>query len=215
MFEIISKIFGAFGNNSTKPAPEKEQLPDRLQQLKVVEPPPVPVQPFETRIQAAIIRAASNYSNLRETHGKNRSPEIDKINLRQKSYLGAPWCLALVQQVLDDVRAGFGCTIDLPEGVGTQYWWRSVRDKYKEMKPEPGMIGIMQSKKDPRHGHAFIVVGQMSADGWFQTFEGNTDLSGDRDGDGAFFSKRHIQSKESRGLVLLGFVDVAKAATPT
>lgn len=207
MFDFLLKIFD-FSNKSQKPAPEKETPPVPLKLVPDLPPEP----PFETKLAASIIREAAKYSNLRETHGKNRSPEIDKINLNQKSYLGAPWCLSLCQQVLDDVRAALNCKIDLPEGVGTQNWWRAVKAEYKSEKPGVGFIGIMQSRTDKTKGHAFIVT-ELNQDGSFKTFEGNTDLSGDRDGDGAFFSKRTMSG--TKGLKMIGFVDVIKAATPT
>lgn len=175
-------------------------------------PPIVPAKPEKPSFTSFLIREAIKYSNLRESHGRNRSPELDKINLRQGSYLGAPWCLALMQQVLDDVRASYGCIIHLPKGVGTQNFWSSVSDQYRTHIPRPGMIGILRHRNDKAHGHAFLVVGVMGDDGWFQTFEGNTNLAGDREGEGAFFYKRHINGSAS--MELLGFVDVEKAMTP-
>ena len=70
----------------------------------------------------------------------------------------------------------------------------------------------MRHRTDTAHGHAFLVVGEMDTHGDFQTFEGNTNLAGSRDGDGAYYNKRNINGSAS--MELLGFVDVEKAMTP-
>jgi hypothetical protein len=51
-------------------------------------------------LQAEIIRVASKYVGETESHGFNRSPFIDKINLHSKSYLSAPYCASFVSWVL-------------------------------------------------------------------------------------------------------------------
>ena len=45
------------------------------------------------------------YKKLRETHGKNRSPELDKMILRQGGNLGEPWCLYILQDILDCITS--------------------------------------------------------------------------------------------------------------
>jgi hypothetical protein len=140
---------------------------------------------------------------------KNRGGWIDQINSSIGAPLGSPYCLSGLLYCLKSLEAATGCKFDLPRVPGTQYFWNLTKDEYKVQMPSPWCIGIMQHRKDPRHGHAVIVVNTPDHYGYFETFEFNTDISGSRDGDGAMFTKRHLTGTAE--LRFLGFVDLSKA----
>ena len=72
--------------------------------------------------------------------------------------------------------------------------------------PMPGSIGIM-AFGDSTKGHAVLVVRSLK-NGLIETYEGNTNSGGSRDGDG-FYMKRRVVSftKKKDGLYFLGFIN--------
>lgn len=151
------------------------------------------------------------YKNLKETNGNNRSPDLDKMILRQGGRLGEPYCLYIQQDILDCIRLKFNCIIRLSEGGGTQDFFDSTSDMYISEKPLPLSIGIYQNKDDEEKGHAVLCLSYMNSHNEFTTFEGNTSSDNHdvvRDGEGCYFKSRKLDYPSKR---IRGFIDIYSA----
>lgn len=151
------------------------------------------------------------YKNYRETKGKNRSPEIDKMILAQGGNLGEPYCIYGIQSVLDEIRSKFNVEIDLPETGSSQSFWSNTKSEYKIDKPCALSIGIYQNGNSWT-GHGVIALSEIDSSNNFKTFEFNTSASGNdivRDGQGAGYMKRPL--KGYGVMHTKGFVDIFKA----
>lgn len=179
-------------------------------------PTPEPVNPSKlpTRSEvSAFIESLLNtrYNGMKETQGKNRSPELDALIKRQGGALGEPYCLYGIQDVLDEVRKKFNVTIDLPEGGSTQSFWEGVKKEYKTQTPATCQVGIYR-KGETWSGHAVMPMSGANESGVYRTFEFNTNLNAtmlERDGEGCGFRTRN--TKGYIGYNLRGFVDIYKA----
>ena len=72
--------------------------------------------------------------------------------------------------------------------------------------PMPGSIGIM-AKGGTSSGHALIVCRRLK-NGLIETYEGNTNTAGSREGDGFYSKRRNVSfAKKADGLYFLGFIN--------
>lgn len=129
------------------------------------------------------------YKKIKESKGKNRSAEIDAINIKQGGYLGAPYCQAGVQEGLDDLCAYLKIDrklVKLPEGVGTQKVWADTPAKYKINRPLPATWANWNSGGGKGHtGWVISILNEKQ----FKTMEFNTSAAGqgiERDGEGFY-----------------------------
>lgn len=151
------------------------------------------------------------YSQLKESHGKNRSPEIDKLILKQGGALGESWCMYFCQSILDVIELRFDCKIDLPEGGSTQKFYNTTKEQYKHYLAKPLTIVIWKKYADPSLGHAALCLSYFDEHKEFRTFEGNTQNDTKelkRNGDGAYYRTREL---EYPNMHLRGFVDIYEA----
>lgn len=142
--------------------------------------------------------------NGKTESGKNRADWIDPINQWMGIPLGSAYCLSGILYLLNRLETIYQVDFGLPKIPSTQRFWTAINDDLKLSGPEPYTIGIMRSKIDSTRGHAVLALDKPDESGWFNTFEFNTDLGGSRDGDGAMFTKRHIDG--TKNLKFVGFV---------
>lgn len=155
------------------------------------------------------------YKKIRETSGKNRSPELDQLILKQGGSLGEPYCVYGQQQAIDDICSILKIdrkSVDIPEGGSSQRVFKNSPDRFKKSKPAPMRIVVWQYLSDPAHGHFGVCLSYADGNGLFQTFEFNTNPdpgSVIRDGQGAHFLNRNIAG--TRSMRVLGYIDLFEA----
>lgn len=155
------------------------------------------------------------YNNERETHGKNRSPKLDKLIKSQGGSLGDAYCLWGQQYLLDAVCEHLGIarkTVMIPEGGGTQKTVARTPARFVTMKRKPGCMITWRNGKTGL-GHVEFVCGDAGANGFFPCIGFNTTVDGDdnvvRDGQGCGYTSR--VEDPSGALFLLGYTDVYAA----
>lgn len=157
------------------------------------------------------------YVLVRETKGKNRSKQIDAINLDQKSYLGAPYCMNGQQDALDELCKYFGIDrrkVRFKETASCDSAFRWIEKNAKEFlldRPKP-MVYVIYQYSDGT-GHIECCLTEADVRGIFETFGFNTNIDGDdavvRDGQGAGYVKRNIRGYGSAKV--RGYFDVYAA----
>lgn len=156
-------------------------------------------------ITEKILATAHLYLALRETKGKNRSPEIDALILANGGSLGEPYCVYGIQDVNQKVCKAMNLHSALFRTGGTQALWNTTPAKYKAVFPQAGYIGIFRSRTDADHGHAVICLSDLGIDHEsFGTIEFNTNGLGSRDGDGVYMRTRSMKGTDH--LELRGFI---------
>ena len=143
-------------------------------------------------IQDRIIKTAEKYLYVRETKGKNRSPEIDKWNLYagfgDKSFLGAPYCSSSLSFLY---REELGL-LKTPRTAYSPSMVNKNNVKFKDIKK--GDIGglFFTDLDGGRIGHVLIVNEPNHSDSYVSTIEFNTSPSSsygsktDREGEGGY-----------------------------
>lgn len=212
-FEFVKRIF------SRKPSIPAPTIPS---------PPPVSEAGPITRefITGLYLNLCHNirggvtpYKKIRETSGKNRSPELDKLILNQGGSLGEPYCVYGQQQAIDDICSILKIdrkSVAIPEGGSTQRVFKNSPDRFKKSKPAPMRIVVWQYASDPTHGHFGMCLSYADGNGLFQTFEFNTNPDPGaviRDGQGAHFVNRNVAG--TRTMRILGYIDLFEAITET
>jgi len=165
--------------------PESTAVADETALSIVEEPRQTPRQ--------RVIAEASSLIGLRETHGRNRSPIIDKMNLFANANLGDPWCAsfnAWVYHVAEIPK--FPKSAWSPAWVNNPTWTRAKGGR----PPLPGdPFGIWFSNKG-RVAHTGLIEKWGDA---VICLEGNTGPTGsigenDRNGEGSH-KKRRLKSQ--------------------
>lgn len=155
------------------------------------------------------------YKKIRETKGKNRSPELDKLILNQGGSLGEPYCVYGQQQAIDDICSLLKLdrkTVLVPEGGSSQRVFKKSPDRFKKSKPAPMRLVVWQYASDPTRGHFGMCLSEADNNGSFQTFEFNTSPDASaviRDGQGAHFTNRNVSG--TRSMKILGYIDLFDA----
>jgi hypothetical protein len=168
-------------------------------------------------IEGLIYKGADNpftstaYMNFRETHGKNRSPDIDAMITRNRGQLGDPYCVFGIQDILRCVEKRFNCVVDLPKTGGVLKLWQNTKDEYKTKTPKAFTIACYQQGAT-LFGHAMFSFGPVN-DKEFSSFEFNTSPNADneiiRDGEGCYFKLRRTEGFGN--FKPLGFIDILEA----
>lgn len=203
--------------------------------FKKTQPVPIPQAPSKPPVSAAgpvtrefvagiylnlchnIRGGVTPYKKIRETKGKNRSPELDNLILNQGGALGEPYCVYGQQQAIDDICSILKLDrkeIEIPEGGRSQRVYEKTPDRFKKSKPAPMRLVVWQYKADPTHGHFGMCLSEADNNGSFQTFEFNTSpdpSSVIRDGQGAHFMNRNVSGTHS--MKILGYLDLFDAIT--
>jgi rare lipoprotein A len=136
------------------------------------------VTPKGKRTGQEIIDFASKFVGERETHGKNRSPFIDKINSSVGTYTAAPYCASFVSYVLKNLG------IDAPNSAASIKMVSRNNIPFYDI--EQGDVfwlyfshtGFIDNPNFTRTGISTVEAN--TGDG------GNLDTRRDRDGDGIY-----------------------------
>jgi len=162
----------------------------------------------------AIIQADID-ANLRETHGKNRSPRIDSFNKRAHAYPGDPYCASGGWCAIDDACKELGLKNPVAPTASSQAFRKTSFVPAKYIRPEGskgkiGDVGVLQQVSDPGKGHYVTLREDQVSQPLFKTVEYNTDGSGSRDGDGAYAMTRSTvdRSAENSGKIFVCFTDI-------
>jgi hypothetical protein len=152
-----------------------------------------PSLPAELRPRERVVQEASALMGLKETHGRNRSPIIDKMNLLVGANYGDPWCASFNAYVyyLAEIPK-YPKSAWSPSWVTNPTWTRKSGGET----PKPGdPFGIyFQNKKRVAHTGLIEKWGDAVI-----TMEGNTGPTGvvgeaDRNGEGSH-KKRRLKSQ--------------------
>lgn len=197
----IAKKTNAFPIKANRQKPTQPQEP-----IATMNPPWL----AEAKLRAALVAKMRSQLGERETHGKNRSPLIDRVNKYTNAGNGAQYCISACVYDVNEVCKELGLKNPVPAECSTQAFYRNAPSKYrrpKGTKAKMGDIGIQQSRNDPGHGHAYMFR-KDQIDEKHLTIEANTDGSGGRDGDGWYERTRTDDGDSSKKY--LGAVDVAQ-----
>ena len=155
------------------------------------------------------------YKKIRETAGKNRSPQLDALIKAQGGSIGEPYCVYGQQQAIDDLCSILmlkRSSIAIPEGGSSQRVFKKSPDRFKKSKPAPMRLVVWQYLSDPTHGHFGMCLSDADSNGSFQTFEFNTNPDSSavvRDGQGAHFVIRNVSG--TRTMKIIGYIDLFEA----
>lgn len=151
---------------------------------------------FETALDCARDALARK---LRETHGQNRSPEIDEINAEARLPLGSPYCAAGVGHCFHQAGAvgpgefagSYGSALKI------RSWFRARG--WESFNPQDmlGWRGALGGWTDVTgHGHIFFIAKRFTnPDGNIEaveTIEFNTNPKGSREGGGVYSLRRDL-----------------------
>lgn len=186
--------------------------------------PPKPVSKIPTRdemlkvlvgmCEGTIPTNVGPYKLIRETKGKNRSPEIDKLIKAQGGSLAEPYCQYGQQEMLDELCRYYKLDrklVQIPEGGSTQTVWSLVPKQYKL--EEPGVLCWVTWRHGTSYqGHVEMCLTE-AVKGKYKTFGFNTTVDGDdkvvRDGQGAGYMDRRTGTIGDMNVK--GYTDVYQA----
>ena len=159
------------------------------------------------------------YREIRETHGNNRSPHIDRLIKNQGGILADPYCMWGMQEVIDQLCIYYNVDRKLvstmiPKGGSTQTVFAKSSEAIKKNYPIQMSMVFWRQNSNPSRGHVGMVVSPLKHDSSFETFEFNTDIRADevvRDGQGAGFVNRRINGTSL--MKIIGYVDLYLAIT--
>lgn len=157
-------------------------------------------------LTGAAMRVLLSQEGVREQGGPNRGPDVEKYLASLGKPAGLPWCVAIQYWSFDTAAKLQNVTNPLPKTAGVIAHWKMAPDSVK-IRPDqllddlrlatPGSLFCIQHDEDS--GHMGMVIG--IENGKLKTFEGNTNVLGSREGDGAYRRTRGFQE------INLGFLD--------
>lgn len=150
--------------------------------------------------EVLIDRIASGF--YKETHGQNRSPILDKLCLKWGYPLGSPWCALFVIDAFDLIEDEHKeiSGIKIIKTAGSQAMLKWFKDRALISKNPQDLLnwkGALAIRTDPggKHGHVLLISERLTTNNKvvaLTTLEGNTNLAGSSNGDGAYKRKRII-----------------------
>lgn len=158
------------------------------------------------------------YQNIRETHGNNRSPFLDKMIRKQGGTLADPYCMWGMQESIDELCRYYKIdrrlvSMSIPKGGSTQTVFRTSSEAFKHQSPLQMRMVFWRQNSNPSRGHVGMVVSGLRQDSSFSTFEFNTSVTTQdevvRDGQGAGFLSRRLNGTGT--MAIIGYVDVYDA----
>lgn len=139
---------------------------------------------------------------IRETNGKNRSPDIDSWNKRTFVPMGSPYCASSIWCEWEDACKELGLKFPMKATASSQAFATQPPAKYVRKAGEAGKrgdAGVLQNIADPGYGHMTVLrEDQITGSEYFQTYEFNTDGEGSRDGDGGYPKTRSIKGDSQK-----------------
>ena len=144
--------------------------------------PPV-AKPAAATVRARLVKLAENEIGVREQNGNNSGPRVEEYLRTVGLKKGLPWCAAFVSYIY--AKGGFpkprsGWSPDLLPAI------RRARSAL------PGNVLGIYFKEYQRIAHVGLITKQEGD--WVTSVEGNTNITGSREGDGVYLKKRHIKT---------------------
>lgn len=130
--------------------------------------------------QAKIITLAQAQLGQREKTGNNDGPQIEAYQKYTGNKRGDPWCASFVSWIF--AQAGYG----QPRTAWSPALFPKVRLKTTA---EPAQVFGIYFPNLNRIAHCGLVEKQQG--NWLITIEGNTNITGSREGDGVYRKFRH------------------------
>ena len=130
-----------------------------------------------------LVRIAENEVGVREKSGHNDGEKVEAYLACVRLKKGQPWCAAYISWVF--AKAGYAQPRSgwSPDLVPISRLARSAL---------PGNVIGIYFPAYKRIAHVGVIA---SVDGsWINSIEGNTNISGSRDGDGVYRKKRHVKT---------------------
>ena len=132
---------------------------------------------------ANILPIARSQLHVREKSGHNDGPAVEKYLTYTGNRKGDPWCASFVSWVFG--QAGYTA----PRTA----WSPALFPTAKRTKVvQPAVVFGIYFAAQQRIAHVGLVI-QMRGN-WLYTIEGNTDVSGGREGDGVYRKLRHVKT---------------------
>lgn len=164
-------------------------------------------------IVATIIALAKSFVGNKEVSGNSgfKNADFEKLMKDVGWYKGAPWCAFFTKLIWQKAYAKteFIKAVTRCANGGAMVTFTSFKENsgFKTGKiPKNGAIAIWQHGNSWQ-GHAGIVINATYAANTFQTVEGNTNISGSREGDSVAIKLRTTERPFKKdGLNLVGFI---------
>lgn len=169
---VFTHCGGLFSRSSLDKSTGNRELPTENRQL----------QTEKLQIQK-LLSIARSQVGIREATGKNDGKEVVAYLNYTGNRKGEPWCASFVSWVFG--QAGFGS----PRTA----WSPDLFPKANRVPaPAPAMVFGIYFTHLKRIAHCGIV--EKEHHNWLTTIEGNTDITGSREGDGVYRKLRHVKT---------------------
>lgn len=143
-------------------------------------------------IRTKLLDTLSSQLYVREATGKNDGPEVERYLSFVGQKQGAAWCAAFVSYNLHAVG------VTTPPNPRTAWspsfaysyviWSPALEKQHRSKPPQPGDCFTLYNSGLKRVAHVGFIVGEQN--NYFITIEGNTGVSGSREGSGVHKYKR-------------------------
>ncbi len=168
-------------------------------------------------LNEAVILVASSQVGIREEGGANQGEHVKKYLASVGLGPGYPWCAAFVYWVFNQAVSQFSIRNPCPKTAKALGIWMHapstarilLSDEDASERIRPGCVFVEDHEIDSdapileHHGHCGILEGIDYANGFRLSIDGNTDVKGNREGDGVYRRTRALDDPK-----LLGFVDL-------
>lgn len=149
--------------------------------------------PSEPFLRKKLIDTLYTQLNVREATGHNDGVEVEKYLTYVGRYKGDSWCAAFTSWNLNAVgvttppnpKSGWSPNFATPKYT---VWSHALVKQHKAKPPKPGDCFTLYYSNLGRVGHVGFIVDETES--YFITIEGNTGLTGSRDGSGVHKYKR-------------------------
>ena len=166
-----------------------------------------------------VVHTARQYLQVRE-QGANRGTQVEEFLTTAGGQAGQSWCAAFVYWCHSRAATQLEGTTTIPRTVRAAGMWFEEPGNQRfsvtqvhggQFTPEPGDVFVMADQKYHGHfrgsavarfpGHTGLVVSYDRTTRTLTTLEGNTNLAGDREGDGVFQRTDRMADERLYGFV--------------
>jgi hypothetical protein len=130
-----------------------------------------------------LVQLAENEIGVKEKTGKNDGPRVEEYLRTVGLMRGQPWCAALLSWIY--AEAGFA----KPRSGWSPDLFPSARLARSAL---PGNVLGIYFAEYRRIAHVGLIINQEGD--WINSVEGNTNITGSREGDGVYAKKRHYRT---------------------
>lgn len=188
---------GVFGE-TTEQFVKKWQKAHKVQETGKVGPTTWLAMFANKAIKQKALQVATSQIGVQES-GWNRGKDVDKYNMACLGVVGVAWCASFVYWCYLQAARSLGLKMPwIRSGYVPDLYRRAVQNNSLTRKPQPGDVFLIKSE-DGLHSHTGFVVRE-GANGWVETIEGNTSVSGSSEGDGVY---RRIRKKITMDFISL------------